>query len=60
MKDTLPWLEENNNDDKFLTSILEVMRRNSKSIVYLVTNDINLQNKAEYSMIPFIESPEII
>jgi rRNA-processing protein FCF1 len=59
MKESLPWLEESNNDDKFLASILEVMRQNSKSNVYLITTDINLQNKAEYSMIPFIEPPII-
>ena len=58
MKESLPWFEENNNDDRFLASILEVMRHNIKSEVYLITSDINLQNKAEYSMIPFLEPPE--
>lgn len=57
MKESLPWFEENNNDDRFLASILEVMRQNTKSNVYLITSDINLQNKAEYSLIPFVEPP---
>ncbi len=58
-QDSLPWLDENNNDDRFLSSVLEVMRQNIRSTVYLVTSDINLQNKAEYSMIPFIEPPDL-
>lgn len=59
IKDSLPWLDENNNDDRFLSSVIEVMRQNIKSTVYLVTSDINLQNKAEYATIPFIEPPDI-
>ncbi len=58
MKESFLGLKENNNDDRFLASILEVMRYNIKSEVYLITSDINLQNKAEYSMIPFLEPPE--
>lgn len=57
--ESLPWFDESNKDDRLLASILEIMRQNSKSRVFLVTSDINLQNKAEYSMIPFIEPPEL-
>ena len=56
---SLPWLDANNNDDRFLASVIEIMRLNTKSIVTLITRDINLQNKAEYSRILFLEPPNI-
>lgn len=58
MEDSLPWLDPGNNDDRFLASVLEVMRSRPQSAVVIVTRDINLQNKAEFARIPFIEPPE--
>lgn len=57
---TLPWLNGDNNDDRFLCAVIEVMRFYPRSIVLIVTADINLQNKAEFARLPFIEPPEEI
>jgi hypothetical protein len=54
---TLSWLDSNNNDDRILTSFLEVTREYLNCSVLLVTSDINLQNKAEFARLPFIEPP---
>jgi hypothetical protein len=54
---SLPWLDRSNNDDRFLASVLEIMRSNPRSIVAGVSRDINLANKAEFAHIPFIEPP---
>ena len=54
---SLPWLDRTNRDDKLLASLLEVMRLHPHSPVALVTADINLQNKAEFARLPFVEPP---
>lgn len=56
---TLSWLKADNNDDRLLASFIEVLRKNPNDYVNLVTADINLQNKAEYANLPFIEVPEL-
>lgn len=56
--DTLPWLDPNNADDRYLASFIEVMRMFPRSPTVLVTRDINLQNKAEFARLPFSEPPE--
>lgn len=60
MANSLPWLQETNNDDRLLAGFIEIMRFHVRSTVLLVTRDINLQNKAEYARLPFIEPPEPI
>ena len=45
-------------DDRLLATVVEVMRLHPHSPVTLVTRDINLQNKAEFACIPFVEPPE--
>lgn len=55
---SLPWLDANNADDRYLASFIEVMRKFPRSAVALVTRDINLQNKAEFARLPFVEPPE--
>lgn len=55
--ETLPWLDPANNDDRILASFVEVMRRFTRSPVLLVTRDVNLQNKAEFARLPFVEPP---
>lgn len=55
---SLDWLDLNNNDDRFLASVIEIIRHNIRSFVTIVTSDINLQNKADYACIPYIEPPE--
>lgn len=54
----LPWLDPDNNDDRLLAASLEVMRIRPRSPVILVSRDINLQNRAEFARIPFVEPPE--
>ncbi len=55
---TLPWLDPENNDDRILASLIEVMRQHPRTPVILVTRDLNLQNKAEYAGLPFVEPPD--
>jgi hypothetical protein len=57
MNQTLPWLRSDNNDDRLLAQFIEVQRSHPHSVVVLVTGDINLQNKAEFARIPFVEAP---
>jgi hypothetical protein len=58
MEHSLNWLDPHSNDDRLLATIIEVMRQRPRSPVILVTADINLQNKAEFARIPFVEPPE--
>lgn len=58
MSKSLPWLVPDNKDDRLLAGVVEVMRSHVRSEVALVTRDINLQNKAEFAGLPFIEPPE--
>jgi predicted ribonuclease YlaK len=57
MGDSLPWLDSNDKDDRLLANVVEVMRTQPRSPVWLVTRDINLQNKAEFANVPFVEPP---
>jgi len=59
-QNTLPWLDKNNNDDRFIASVFEIIKNNIRSAVYVVTADINMQNKAEFSCLPFLEPPQPI
>ncbi len=57
MTESLPWLDASNNDDRFLASVIEIIRENVRSVVTIVTGDVNLQNKARFARIPFCEPP---
>lgn len=52
---TFSWLKEDNKDDRLLASFVEIIRSYPNSVVLLATADINLQNKAEYARLPFVE-----
>jgi predicted ribonuclease YlaK len=54
----LPWLDLSNEDDRILAAFVDVMRQHPRSPVVLVTRDINLQNKAEYAALAFVEPPD--
>lgn len=56
--ESLSWLDANNNDDRLIASCIEIMRQMPDNHVVLLTRDINLQNKAEFARIPFLEPPE--
>ena len=55
---SLPWLDASNSDDRLVATFIEVMRRNPRSAVVLVTRDLNLQNKLEFARLPFAEPPD--
>jgi hypothetical protein len=57
IEQSLPWLDPQNNDDRLLAAIIEVMRLRPGSPVILVSLDINLQNKPEFARVPFLEPP---
>lgn len=57
--ETLQWLDRDNNDDRVIATVIEIQRENPTSLVYLVTSDLNLQNKCELAKIPYKESPEL-
>ena len=56
--ESLPWLDPENNDDRFIATVFEIIKNNLRSSVMLVTRDINMQNKAEFSCLPYNEPPE--
>ena len=55
---SLSWLDPANKDDRFLASVMEVQRAHPRASVCLVTEDLNLQTKAELAAVPFVEPPE--
>lgn len=55
---TLSWLDRENNDDRIIASALEIQRANPASAVYLVTGDINLQNKTVMASLSYIDIDE--
>jgi len=57
---SLSWLDLDNNDDQLLASCFEIMRQMLNSQVILSTRDINLQNKAEFAHLSFVEPPKVI
>lgn len=59
MGESLPWLDPTNNDDRLLASTIEIIRQNVRSVVVLVTADVNLQNKAQHARIPTVEPPKL-
>lgn len=54
-ENTFSWLKRDNKDDRLLASFIEIIKEHTNSVVVLVTADINLQNKAEYARLPFVE-----
>ena len=58
IESSLPWLDSDNNDDRLLAGVIEVLRARPHSPVLIVSRDINFQNKAEFANIPFLEPPE--
>jgi hypothetical protein len=56
--ESLPWLDPENNDDRFIATVFEIVKNHLRSVVILVTRDINMQNKAGFSCLPYNEPPE--
>ena len=57
-ENTLPWFDPAVKDDRLLAACLEVVGEHPHSPVVLVTLDANMQNKARYAGIPFVEPPD--
>ena len=55
MDNTLSWLDSNVQDDRIVASVLTAQAENTSSVIYLVTGDINLQNKADAAFISTLE-----
>ena len=51
MKNSLSWLDKENRDDRIIASVLEVQSDHPTSDVILVTEDVNLLNKADLASI---------
>jgi hypothetical protein len=58
MAESLRWLEPTNADDRFLASTIEIMRENLSATYFIVTDDINMLNKANFASIPWRRTPE--
>lgn len=59
MEKTLGWFDHSNADDRFLATALEQIRCNLSATTFIVTDDINMMNKANYALIPCREVPHI-
>ena len=58
VSESLTWLDDTINDDRLIASVVELIRRNVRTNVVVVTADINLQNKSSYARIPTVEPPD--
>ncbi len=58
MNELPKWLDSENQDDRIIGSVLEIQCAQPSAIVVLVTDDLNLQNKAEMAFLPWAELPE--
>ena len=56
---TLKWLDPQHQDDRVITSVLDLQVRNPADEVVLVTSDINLQNKAQAAMLTFADTDDM-
>jgi hypothetical protein len=52
------WLDADNHDDRIIGSVLGIQCAQPSATVVLVTDDLNLQNKAEMAFLPWAEPPE--
>lgn len=54
----LSWLDPASPDDRILASFIEIIRSHPRSVVVLVTRDMNLRNKADFARVPVEFPPE--
>lgn len=52
------WLDPSNKDDRFIASCFEVVARYPDSAVAILTLDVNVQNKAEFALFPYLDPEE--
>lgn len=51
------WFDSSNADDRFLATVIELIRANLSTMCFIVTDDINMLNKADYVSIPSLDVP---
>ena len=59
LKNTLKWIDKENNDDRIIASVLELQLQNPSQNIIFVTSDVNLQNKAQMANLNFFDSDEM-
>jgi hypothetical protein len=52
------WLDPSNNDDRFIATCFEVAAKYPDSEMSILTLDINMQNKAEFALFPYVDPEE--
>lgn len=57
-EDKPTWLDANNKDDRFIASCFEVVSKYPDSDVAILTLDINMQNKADFALFPYLDPVE--
>jgi len=57
-EDKPSWLDPNNKDDRFIATCLEVAAKCPDSEIAILTLDINMQNKAEFALFPYLDAEE--
>lgn len=56
---TLTWLDSENFDDRIIASALEILKQHHNCYVALVTDDINLQNKAQMANLTYLDTDDL-
>lgn len=56
--ETVYWLDPSNNDDRIIAMAVNVQREYPTSSIILVTQDLNLQTKAELAHVTYLEPPK--
>lgn len=57
-EDKPSWLDPNNKDDRFIATCFEAAAKFPDSEVVILTLDINMQNKAEFALFPYLDPEE--
>jgi len=57
-EDKPSWLDLKNKDDRFIASCFEVASKFPDSEISILTLDINMQNKADFAMFPYLDPKE--
>jgi hypothetical protein len=58
MKESLSWLDPAIADDRFIASVLEIVKLRPAAPVAIVTGDVHMQTKLELVGLSFVEPPD--
>lgn len=56
--ESVNWLKPESPDDRIIARVISLIRQHPHSVVALVTRDVNLQTRADYAGLYFIEPPD--